>query len=48
MTPTQIKRLHTILSKVEALQHDCLEREDKIDLGDAKSRLLYVLRRNEK
>lgn len=47
MTPAQIKRLHTICAKVEALQKDCASRRDADDLGAAKNRLLDVLRRNE-
>lgn len=48
MNRSQLSKLHTILSKLEALQHTgILDQQDKDDLSDAKTRLMRALRRND-
>jgi hypothetical protein len=47
MTKAQVKKLHTIAAKLEALQNECANRSDKDDLMSAKKYLIYALNRNE-
>lgn len=43
MTRGQIKKLKTIISKVEALQRECVITREADKMGEAKSKLLDVL-----
>jgi hypothetical protein len=46
MTAAQMKKLDTIIGKIEALQHQVTERKDKEALEVAKKRLLERLWRD--
>jgi hypothetical protein len=43
MTAAQMKKLETILAKLETLQHEVSSREAKEDMNSAKSRLIGCL-----
>jgi hypothetical protein len=45
MTSAQVKRLETILGKVEALENEIILTDERTDLGQAKKYLLMALRR---
>lgn len=47
MTKAQLKKLHTIAAKLEALQNQCANEADREDLMSAKKYLIYALNRNE-
>lgn len=48
MTKPQLNKIHTILAKLETLQHMGIETQaDVDDLRAAKSALMRVLRRND-